>query len=266
MLLSTILLLVTKKLKTTLAKNKKKALPYILFVVLTFGLAGFLGYDKVLNAVPLHSFIAIQIVFFILGIVHVIVIHHFFPEMKDTKNLATEILFTLALLFIGLTVFSNVIGRFKPNYTFIFLGTGLAWLIPFLFYKCYLFALTIPLPIFKTWSYPLDNSILEPTNDELKSPVVIHLKFKKNEHEDIINFTIKAPRYMEFSRLFYIFINDYNERHPEDTIQYVNEGKVDQWSFYFQPKWYQSFKHVDYSKTIIDNNIKENDTIICERV
>lgn len=270
-LVSVVLITLAKKLKKALTRDKKKTILYLIFTAIIFGLSGLLCSPKVLNDTPLNSFVAIQIIVFVMGIIHLFVIKHYFNEITEDKDaLVNELLFTVAVLFIGLIVLSNVVTRFRPEYAILFFGTGVAYLVPFLFYKSFQFALKIPVPIFKKWQYPLDDSVVEPTRDELKNPVVIHLKFKKTKalKDSVINFTIKAPKHMEFSRLFYIFINDYNDRHPEDTIEYINNetNEPDQWMFYFQPKWYKSLRHIDFSDTIVDNNIKENDTIICERI
>ena len=73
---------------------------------------------------------------------------------------------------------------------------------------------------------------------------------------------------MQFGRLFYFFLIDYNERHPESPIEIVDvESKnPSEWIFYFKPNWYSSLKHIDITNTVDGNHIKENTVIICKRV
>ena len=73
---------------------------------------------------------------------------------------------------------------------------------------------------------------------------------------------------MEFGKLFYFFINDYNERHPESNIEHLNSTTQlpHEWIFYFKPNWLGNINHIDFSKTVLSNEIKENDVIVCQRV
>jgi len=72
---------------------------------------------------------------------------------------------------------------------------------------------------------------------------------------------------MELGELFYYFINDYNERHPLEHIQYVNgPGDPHGWMFYKKPKWYNILtRYMDADRTIFLNGIRENDVIVCIR-
>jgi len=135
--------------------------------------------------------------------------------------------------------------------------------------KLYEFATSIPVPIYKKWLYPVGENIKDPTSKELKDPLVISFEFRKNEDiSDVTNFRVKAPEAMEFGKLFYFFINDYNERHPEGKIQYLDDlgAEPQGWIFYFKPNWWSSLKHINFAKTILGNNIKEDNVIICQRV
>jgi len=268
--ISSIIFGVMKKLRSLFSKNKKLAILYILFVLLTFALAALLCSPKVLNDTPLNSFIGIQFVFLLLGIIHLYVLDKYFPDLANDKtNFFNEFLFTILILCIGFIAYLNVINRFRPSFSYIFLGAGTFFLIPFLFKKLYEFAFSIPVPVYKKWAFPLDNSVKDPTKNELTNPAVISLEFQKVfDDKEITNFRIKAPENMEFGKLFYFFINDYNERHPESTIQYLNDNTQEphNWIFFFKPNWMGNVKHIDYSRTVLNNTIKENDVIVCQRV
>lgn len=268
--ISSILMGVVKKLRLLFTRNKKKAILYALFTLLTFALAGLLSSSKVLNDTPLNSFIGIQVVFLILGSLHLFVLKRYFPDLEDDKTgFFNQFLFTIAILLIGFIAYINVINRFRPEFSFTFMGAGISYLIPFLVYKLFHFAYGIPVPVYKKWRYPIDDSIKDPTKQELVNPAVISFEFQKAFDEaDITNFRIKAPEQMEFGKLFYFFINDYNERHPESPVQFLdpNSQEPQEWNFYFKPNWYGSTRHIDHSRTILNNNIKENDIIVCQRV
>ena len=108
----------------------------------------------------------------------------------------------------------------------------------------------------------------DPDESKLKNLLVISFEFKKGINDSsITNFRAKAPVDMDFGQLFYYFINDYNERHPDSKIQYVNgSGEPNGWIFYKKHRWNTlTTQYVDAGKTIFNNHIKENDVIICNR-
>lgn len=265
---SLIMMLVTK-LRKLFTKNKKKAIIYAILILITFALTGLLSSGKVLNDTPLNSFIGFQVVFAILGGVHIYVLRTYFENLSEEENaFFPEFLFTIVILCIGLIAFFNVTNRFKEPFKFIYLASAFAFVIPLLVYKLYEFALLIPVPIFKQWLYPLGENIKDPSANELDNPLVISFEFQKKQYEDdITNFRVKAPESMEFGKLFYFFINDYNERHPESKIEFVDETQEPQgWIFYIKPNWWSALRHINFLKTVSGNNIKEDNVIICQRV
>ncbi len=269
LIIGSLIMMLATKLRKLFTKNKKKAIIYAILILITFALTGLLSSGKVLNDTPLNSFIGFQVVFAILGGFHIYVLRNYFEDLSERENaFFPELLFTLAILCIGLIAFFNVTNRFKEPFKFIYLASAFAFVIPLLVYKLYEFALLIPVPVFKQWLYPLDESIKDPTSGELENPLVISFEFQKKQYEDdITNFRVKAPESMEFGKLFYFFINDYNERHPESKIEFVDQTQNPQgWIFYFKPNWWSSLKHINFSKTVSGNSIKEDSVIICQRV
>ncbi len=268
-IIGSLMMILMGKLRKLFTKNKKKAIIYALLILIAFALTGLLSSGKVLNDTPLNSYIGFQIVFMILGAVHIYVLRHYFEGFSEDKNsFFSELLFTIAIICIGLIAFFNIVNRFKEPFKFIYLASTFAFVIPFLFYRLYEFALSIPVPVYKEWLYPLGANIKDPTTKELKDPLVISFEFqKKRDNNDITNFRVKAPEAMEFGKLFYFFINDYNERHPESKIEFLSTSdEALGWIFYFKPNWWSGLKHVNFSKTVSGNNIKENHVIVCKRV
>lgn len=269
-ILSTVLMMVMKTLRKLFTKNKKRAILYAIFVLLTFAITGLLSYHKLLNDSPANSFIGFQFLFIGLGSLHVYIMRKFFPDLsKESSSFWSEFVFTLIYVALGLLAFLQVVSRFKAPFSMVFMGSSILFVVPFLFYKLYEFAYLIPVPVYKSWIYPLGQEIKDPTKDELANPRVISFEFKKtSSHNEITNFRVKAPQAMEFGRLFYFFIVDYNERHPESPIEIMNEEtkQPSEWVFHFKQHWYSPLKHLNESHTVAANNLKENSVIICSRV
>ncbi|GAA0873413.1 TssN family type VI secretion system protein [Gangjinia marincola] len=255
-------------LKKLFTKNKKKFFLYVLVALLVFAGIGLLSNEKVLNDIPFNSFIGFQTLFLIMGILHVIALRYYFPDLSEKiTNFWGEFLYTLVIGCFGLIAFMAVVNIFKPAYTYIFLSSAMWFITPLMVVKLYEFTIAVPKPIYKKWFYPIDKNIKDPTDEELVNPLVISFEFNKTEGNDTIsNFRLKAPEKMEFGKLFYFFINDYNDRHPEGEIKFLDKTNTPYgWVFYTKPKWYQLQRHIDYTRTVDGNNIKEDDIIICER-
>jgi len=260
---------VVTKLRKLFTKNKKAFFLYTLICIVLFGLLGLLADNRVLENSLLGNLISFQIFFLIYGSLHVWVMRKFFTNIcEKISDFWPEFFYTIVTTLLGLIGFLFVIQNFKQEYTLIFLASAICFNIPYLIVKLYEFGVAIPIPVFKKWTYPIDQNIKEPKDYELKNPRVISFEFHKEEGEkEIVNFRVKAPENMEFGRLFYFFLTDYNERHQESSIQLKNkQGTPYQWSFYSKPGLFGNRKHFDFDKTVAENNIKENDVILCQRV
>ena len=71
---------------------------------------------------------------------------------------------------------------------------------------------------------------------------------------------------MTLGNLYYHFINDYNDQQSETTIQYADKETAHEWWFRLKTKWYQFEEVLDPNLTFVENKIKENSIIICERI
>lgn len=263
-----LLMILVKNVKKAFAKNKIKTLIYALVVMLLFGIAGLLSYYKILDDSPFTSFIGIEIILFILGIVHVFTLRSYFKELSEKKSeFFGEMVATITFMLIGLIALTQVVGHFRPPFAFIFLTAGIVFIIPMLVVKMYEFAALIPVPVYKEWFFPL-GEVKEPTNNELANPIVINFAFKKRLKDKEVNrFTVKAPEHMEFGRFFYFFVDDYNALHPETEIEVAaKNGSFPGWNFYFKPYWWSSVRYIDANKTVEWNGIREGNDILVERV
>ncbi|WP_028291053.1 TssN family type VI secretion system protein [Olleya sp. ITB9] len=268
-IVGSIIMMLFTKIRKTFSKQKKQSILYAIFILITFGLVGFISSSKILNDTAVNSFIGMQIVFLILGLLHLYILRKFFPALSEDKSdYFSEFLFTIAITLIGLFAFLNVVTNFREGINYTFLAASIPFIFPFMVYKLYEFSLLIPVPEYKNWFYPLEVDVKEPTKKELQNPLVISFEFKKNENlPDITNFRVKAPENMEFGKLFYFFINDYNERHPESQIDYLDQNTKEPngWIFYKKPTWISSLRHINFSKTVLNNDIKEDYVIVCQR-
>lgn len=268
--ISTVIMMLVTKLRKLFTKNKKRAIIYAIIILATFALTGLLSSSKVLNDTPLNSFYGFEFIFFGLGILHLYILRKYFPALSEDKSeFFPEFLFTLAYVSLGLIAFLQVVNRFRSPFSYVFISSALLFVIPTLVFKMYEFAMLIPVPIYKIWLFPLNKDIKDPTIAELAHPRVISFEFRKKEIEsDITNFKVKAPINMEFGKLFYFFIIDYNAREPGNNIETLDE-KTQQpcgWVFHFKPNWWSPLQHIDFSNTIAANHIKEDSVIICRRV
>lgn len=269
-LLGTMLMTLVKKIRKLFTQNKLKALVYGLVIVLSFMLIGLLSSSAVLNSIPFFSFIGMEVLFLAMGTVHLWVMRKFFPVLSENESdFFSEFFFSLIYSFLGLVAFLHIVDKFRAPFSYIFATSSLFFLLPTLVYKMYELASLIPIPIYKTWKYPVDQNIKDPTAQELAQPVIISFEFRKKLNDsEITNFRVKAPKPMTFSKLFYFFIVDYNERHPESPIEFVDRKSQTpfDWVFHFKPGFMGNIKHVDFDRTIAANKIKENAVILCKRV
>ncbi|MCF6350049.1 MAG: TssN family type VI secretion system protein [Flavobacteriaceae bacterium] len=265
-----LIMMLMGKLRKVFTKSKKKSIFYAIAALIIFALTALLSSSKVLDDTPLNSFFGFQFIFLGLGTLHVYTMRRFFEDFsKNKSDFFTEFLFTIVIICIGLIGFYNVANRMRPSFSLIYMASVITFIIPIIFYKLYEFALLIPVPVYKKWLYPIDENIKDPTQKELTNPLVISFEFQKyQENDNITNFRVKAPEIMEFGKLFYFFINDYNERHPESKIEYLDNENQEPcgWIFYFKPNWWSSIRHIDFSRTVISNNLKEDNVVICKRI
>jgi hypothetical protein len=125
----------------------------------------------------------------------------------------------------------------------------------------------IPERIFRKWYYPVGKEINDPLDSELVSLLVVSFVFhKKMIDPEITTFRAKAPSHMVFGRLFYYFLNDYNERHREGPIEFLDqEARPYGWVFY-KTNWLNIKRYIDPDQIITDNHIRENSVIVCQRI
>ncbi len=268
LILGGVLMGLVAKLKKLFEKDKKTFFIYVLIAILVFGMTALLANDKVLDNSPTGNFLSFQFLFLLYGSLHVLAMRKFFADISESMtDFWTEFLYTIVIMLLGLIGFLFVVQFYKAEYMYVFLASVICFMIPYFVVKLYEFAISIPVPIYKKWTYPSTENMKDPKESELKNPVIISFEFNKDvDTDEISSFRLKAPEQMEFGKLFYFFINDYNERHPESQIAHKDkENKPYEWVFFSKPDFIGNRKHIDFIKTVGSNRIKENDVIICQR-
>ena len=257
------------KAKGSFAPYRKPTIIYLLVALLIFALIGFAGY-KPLFIRPAYTLIICQLIFFILGFFHIKYMHKYLKWSDGDKSFWFEVLFTVVIAAFGFMGFLIIfMWMNNAGYQYYMASSVSFFVIAYFVYNSFLKAVSIPIKIYNKWFYPVLEEVDDPDEAKMKNMLVISFEFqKKKTDKHFTNFRAKAPADMEFGQLFYYFINDYNERHPNGKIEYLNEHRAPYgWMFYKKPKWYSiGTKYIDTDLTFFTNHIRENDIIVCARV
>lgn len=271
--LSVVMARIISRVRGSFKPYRKATILYMLVSLLFFSVIAtsihFVNFPEPVTINLLTLYIFYQVYFLLLGIVHYHLMHKHLRWSGDEKSFWAELIFTIIVGMFGSMAFMAVYRLLDKTGTEYIMATSICFLIiPFFFYHTFLKAGKIPPKVIKLWAYPVHEEIEEPDESSLRNLLVISFEFQKQIGDrHYTNFRAKAPTDMEFGQLFYFFINDYNERHPNSRIQFVNgTGEPHGWIFFKKPKWYSLItEYIDPEKTIYINNIRENDVIICSR-
>ena len=203
----------------------------------------------------------------VMGALHVYFFRIAFTRFDDEVrfremlfSLITSVVLVLPVILIG-SYFGDLV--FLPYY---FLVTA-AFVLPTSFFMLFDRAVSIPLKLYSKWYYPLGKKYDIPKHYELKNMIVLNFMFHKNTNEAYMtSFKAKAPREMAFGRLFFFFINDYNDKKATKIEMIEGSGNPYGWYFYIKPKWYAGSKPIDSELSVENNNLKDGDVVICQRI
>lgn len=241
---------------------------YSLVYSFLIGIAGILGNEGIIAISGAMLYYMLTGWILLLGLLHVIFMNKILPWTVKHK-FWNELALTLGIGLLG-SAFILIVFHFSGYTTFakINLTSVLIFFVPLLFFFTYLFYLNIPVKVLRKWQYPVDKHVDDPTDREMDSPLVVGFEFKKKaDDENMTTFRAKAPKEMIFGKLFYYFINDYNNRNPDEKIEYLDDKHNPvSWIFYIKPKWFSGIRYVDPQETNSFNFIRENSVIVCKRV
>jgi len=241
---------------------------YTLVCGLAAGVAGLISYKDMLFNSESALFYFLLTWMLVIGILHNLFSSKILPWVEK-KFFWAGLFHALTIAGIGgifLLLSFYVTGH--KIYNPIHLLSVLMLVLPWLIYSFYRMHLNFPVKILRKWYYPDDRHVEDPLDREMESPVIVAFNFKKKStDETMTSFRAKAPKEMTFGKLFYYFINDYNDRNPDEAIEYLDQNKKPQsWIFYFRPNWLGQIRYIDPEETNSFNFIKENSVIICKRI
>jgi Type VI secretion system, TssN len=247
---------------------QKATLIYFICAVFFLAVVAVAAHPALISS-PTVALLCFQAYFLLLGAAHVYFMNQKLDWSGTNAAVWSEVFFTLVLALAGCLAFVLLYTLFNKNKLELLMAFSfLFFIVPYFFFQAYRAAIALPPKIIKEWFYPVGEEIDEPEDSQLRNTRVISFEFqKKTGDSTITNFRAKAPVQMDFGRLFYYFLNDYNERNPMAKVQYVdNKGEPYGWVFYKRNDWYHlSTRYVDAEQTVTSNNIEENDVIICVR-
>ncbi len=246
---------------------RKKNLIYCIILGLGIGVATLFAYTGLKNF-SLYFFIFLQVWLLSLGIIHSHFINKILPWFPGS-SFWWQLLFNLMIACVGSILMLFALTALHLSDQYCIMMSSITWFfIPFFFIKSLYRFMSIPKRNLKNWLYPLNETIPPPTDPEMANPVIISFEFqKRNSDPEKTVFRAKAPLAMQMGRLFYYFINDYNERHPGTPIEIASEeNKPYGWVYHFKRKWSLKTKYLDPDATISENQVRENSVIVCRRV
>jgi len=248
-------------------KYKSKFYIYLFSMVFIYTIIALLGYNKLFSGNNLYEFIFYQICALIIGIVHVYAYRAYFEKFGFKKS-GMEYLFALLSVFYASVPFMLIYSFLNgTELTYLMLGHFILFFIPTFLNNTFNYAMGIPPRIYVTWQFPENyKEAAGVSDDEMRDLVVF--TFLMDRDKNATKYSVyrgKGPTRIDFGRLFYNFVLDYNERHPGEKIQIEDENGLFSWVFFLQPKWYEPTKYIDPKLTLYMNGIEENSVIFCMR-
>lgn len=251
-------------------KYKSKYITYLIVLFLGVSLITFIGSSEIFNNQLDNILVFYQTIFFMVGVTHTYLYRVYFNrfDKRSIKQSWVEGLFTLLIFVFNIIPFVLVFTIVKGNtYAYTMAGSTVFFIVPSLIFLTFESTISVPPKIYKTWKFPEDHSFPDPLNSDYRDMLVVTFVFYKNPESDVrTEFRAKAPIRMDFGRLFYHFVNDYNIRNPDDTIKLNDtDGERQHWVFYLKSKYLGFAKFIRPDYPLYMNSIEENSVIICQR-
>ncbi|AZA53419.1 TssN family type VI secretion system protein [Chryseobacterium sp. G0201] len=248
-------------------KYKGKFYTYLFSFAFVYATVALLGYNKLFSNDNLYEFIFYQFSSLIMGIIHCILYRDIFNKF-DSQKIGTEYLFAMIAVLYALIPFSLIYTFLNSSdFVYLMLGHFIIFFIPTFLNDTFNRAMSIPPKIYKTWKFPqnyMDDNGL--SDEEMRDMVVFTFLMDKDKNAKKYSvYRAKGPTRVDFGRLFYNFVLDYNDKHPGGQIQIEDQNGLFNWVFFLQPKWYEATKYVDPDLTLYMNGIEENSVVFCLR-
>ena len=248
-------------------KYRSKFYIYLFSFAFVYAIIALLGYNKLLQDNNLYEFIFYQVCSLIIGIIHCYAYRGYF-EKFGTKKPAGEYLFALLSVCFASVPFMLIYTFLNgTDLVYLMLGHFIVFFVPTFLNDTFNRAMNIPPKVYVTWQFPENYKEAAGVSDEEMRDLVVFtfLMDKDKEATKYSVYRAKGPTRIDFGRLFYNFVIDYNERHPGEKIQIEDENGLFNWVFFLQPKWYEPTKYIDPNLTLYMNGIEENSVVFCMR-
>ncbi len=197
----------------------------------------------------------------IIGIVHTLLYPAFLPNLQN-KKLVLGLLYTFLLAILCGIVTFTIFYETKFNYEQIAIASGCSFLLPAIIAASWKYFEEISTKTYQAWVWPVKIFSQNKTSvilDNLK--IKIKLKTNQSAIEEKI-FLVTVPRRMLLGKMFQQFIVD---RKIDTNIEIAWFGQPPHgWRFLLQKSFGTSL--LDPEISIANNKIKENDSIVIERL
>ena len=248
-------------------KSKKKYYLYLVSHILVMAIFVAIIYNLKQSTITFRYF-SMLVFTMITGAFHAFFFRYLFNKFDEQKGLK-ELLFAVITSFAVMVPIIMIAAHFKDlqylSYYFLITTT---FIVPTSFFVLYRYSVSIPVKLFTKWYYPMAGKYETPKHYELQHMIVLNFMFyKSTQAGNMTSFKAKAPKNMAFGRLFFFFINDYNDKKSITKIELSDaSGDSYGWYFYSKPKWYGASKHINPELTVEENNLNDSDIVVCQRI
>jgi hypothetical protein len=248
--------------------DRKRVAGYALVILLPLLLGTYLVLHTSFLSLSAR-FLALQTFALVWGILHAWLLGVYLPTWRLGRPL-NHFWLTLLLTVVAMMAVVGLAYRIPGDD----IGGRYAWallLFPlgFLVKAAYHAFLHIPEKIYEPWFYPVGQPSPDLDLVDLSQILLIQFEFAKKPGDPVLtNFKAKAPKQMTLGDLFLLFVNDYNERHPQGPVEYLDaRGKPYGWLFYVRSgSWFTPDRYLDHDFNFQQNSLVDNDIIITRRV
>lgn len=247
---------------------------FIIYSVVTALLFALIALEALVDfESPMGWYYGSMTAFGCLGILHTWVIRNNMG-LEENESFLPEFIFTIYVTMLGAVVFSFLFGYLNNHahlrYTHVFCTAIITAFIPFLFYRAFIYLMAIPAPVFKKWYYPVGEEVFiaeEEFADDRIRVLKIEVANSPSNPDKIQKSKFRGGIRVEVGKMVAFWMSYWNETDPGNTIEVEDEyGQAYGWNFYVKPKWYEGQRFLDPDLTIAENDLKDGDIIIAERV
>jgi len=245
--------------------NNKRGIIYFLLsstILALPALLGFFDYWFMPNV-----YIALLILYLILGFFNLSILNGLIKDFKE-KPYYIEFSLVFTVAFVGAGLFSLIFNLCNELQYGLWACTCLStFVFPSLFLKAYRTYMSIPLEVYRLWSYEDEERNMNETSFESGKIIVVELEiFRQLRDLNPLNIKAKSSEVTPFGVWFKTFIDDYNKKSPQTPIEHKEKKDYHQWIFYTNTSFLGRKCYIDPRLSFSENKIKEKNIIIAKRI